>query len=73
MPPPNVLRMAGDIGYSSERFGRALSYLALHEGTYRERLQEALAEAHHSVDGESGQGPAWPRESPARITLQRGN
>jgi len=46
--------MAGDIGYSSERFGRALSYLALHEGTYRERLQEALAEAHHSVDGESG-------------------
>ena len=42
--------MAGDISYSSERFGRALSYLALHDGTYRERLQAALAEAHHDVD-----------------------
>jgi hypothetical protein len=45
--------MARDISYSSERFGRALSYLALHEGTYRERLKSALAEALHNADDEN--------------------
>jgi hypothetical protein len=38
--------MAGDIGYSNERFSRAVSRLALGEGSYRDRLHRALAEFH---------------------------
>jgi hypothetical protein len=45
--------MAGDIGYSNEHFSRAVSYLALGEGSYRDRLQRALTEAFHLADYEN--------------------
>ena len=45
--------MTGDINYANERFARAVSFLALGEGTYRERLQRALTEALHGTSNDS--------------------
>jgi hypothetical protein len=42
--------MNGDIGYTNTRFSKAVSYLALTDGSYRERLQRAVAEAMHAID-----------------------
>ena len=41
--------MTGDIGYSDQRFSKALRLLALNEGSYRERLKEAISEAVHAT------------------------
>lgn len=41
---------SGDIGYSDERFGKAVHYLALGEGDLRARLIKAASESVHGTE-----------------------
>ncbi len=53
--------MTGDIGYSNQRFSKALRILALGEGSYRERLKESVSEAVHATGYDN------PRPIPAPL------
>src|SRR5262245_28758933 len=57
--------MAGNIAASNERFQRAVVYLALSNGTYRDRLQKALGEALHDIGKKSP--PSIPDELHKRM------